>query len=390
MNGPPGRRPTPTPTAAAGSALVAVAGTLALAAAAGTFAPAALGAVAGGCLAGAAWAGAATERRPATFVGGWLAALAGVAALLAGAAAVAVQVPWPPVPPVPYLAFAPFGFGLAGALAGAGALAAVRDVPLVSQAVPAGRRAFAVALVPAAVLPVAHWGPTTGRLAALVGAGVVLGVLARRGGVPGVSPVAVVATGLSLVVAIAAVRNRAEPLVVGTAGTADGRRYLRAWFELYGGFELVGAALVAGTLLAALALLAVGLAGRFGLLGEAAPIQLASAGPLVAAGAAAIADLGWALVFAGVAASLLAWDLGAFGVALGREVGPAAETRRGELTHAAGGVALAGTATVVALLAAWLVGAVTAAPEPVAAVAAVAATVGTLLLVAAARRSEDF
>jgi hypothetical protein len=383
VNGPTDRRPTPTATA--GSAVVAVGGTLALAAVSGAFSAAALGVVAGGCLAGCAWATAATERRPGTVLGGGIAAAAGVAAFLAGLTAVAAQVQWPPVPPVPYLAFAPFGFVLAGALAGTGALAAVRDVPLASQAPTTGRRTLAVALVPTAVLLVAHLGPTPWRLAAIGAVGLLLAAVARRSRASRPPLVAVLATGLSFVVAAAAARGFVEPVVVGTARTEAGRRYLRAWFELYGTFELVVGVVSGGALLAALALLAVGLAARLRLLGDAATVQLASAGPLVAAVAAALAGVGEAVVIAGVAAGLLTWDLGSFAVALGREVGATAESRRGELTHVAGAVALAGAATAVALLAARLVGAVPVVVRPAAVVGAVAATVGTLVLVTAVR-----
>ncbi|MBX0287625.1 hypothetical protein EGH22_14925 [Halomicroarcula sp. F28] len=56
------------------------------------------------------------------------------------------------------------------------------------------------------------------------------------------------------------------------------------------------------------------------------------------------------LVLAGLVGAVVVWDAGTFGRTLRREVGPAAETRRTELTHAGGTVAVGGVGVALTLV----------------------------------------
>jgi len=123
---------------------------------------------------------------------------------------------------------------------------------------------------------------------------------------------------------------------------------------------------------------------RLGLVPErAGPAALTAAGLVCASVGAAQADLPSLLVFAGVAAGLVAWDVGTFGLGLTAELGHRPATRRLELYHGAFaiGIALVGVAAVSALeLARQSVGTAVGTPETMG-----IAAVGVLLLLAPLR-----
>lgn len=502
----------PTRTATAASALLAVSGTLLLASLADAALPAALGLVAGGCLAGAVWTTAVAERRVATLAIGALATVGGLGLLAAAVAAALGQLGWSPSPPLPPLSFAPFAFALAGAVTGFGALGALWGVAPGDDAGTAAGRLFVAALLPMAVLVLDRWDPPTetvrewagvvadlalSRTPAAVEAGmpvprtggflllvaiavvavrtalgslplaeladetsrddvasavgrsrsvlaslagvctalsvvpVALGPGAYEGLSPGMHgalfavttstglrwllvvvalggvcaavvprlvraaaserfrpdrvPVASLGAGAVLVAAVVAAHGRLASVALDRAGEGAGRALLRPLLESVGSFALVLGIVTFGLLLATLVLLGVRTLGGLRLLDETAGVQLASAGVLCAAVAAAVADLHVALVVGGVAASLLAWDLGEFAATLGGEIGRAGTTRRGEFVHAAGGGLLAAVAGLVALGVDRAVEWVPAVPTPLAVVVVAAAVVGTVLLFVVSR-----
>jgi hypothetical protein len=96
----------------------------------------------------------------------------------------------------------------------------------------------------------------------------------------------------------------------------------------------LGFVLVAGTLGFVLLLR---LALFFRYLSETSPgYSLAGAGLFLGVVAAGTLDVSLWLVFGGIVASLLVWDVGRFGTTLGREVGRGTATRDTELVHAGG------------------------------------------------------
>lgn len=116
----------------------------------------------------------------------------------------------------------------------------------------------------------------------------------------------------------------------------------------------------------------------------AAP-ALASAGLFAAAAFAGASGAGAPVVIGGVVAALLVWDLGAYGVVLGREVGRAAPSRGPELVHAGATLAVGALGAVGA---AGLARAVDGAPltDVAALPVAVASVVVALLALLAALR----
>jgi hypothetical protein len=113
--------------------------------------------------------------------------------------------------------------------------------------------------------------------------------------------------------------------------------------------------------------------------------SLASSGLLL--GTVSVGALGssaW-LVFGGVLAALLVWDVGHHGVALGRTIGPG-PTRRGELVHAGASLFVGLAGVVTALLLRAVFQSRTFDPSPARLLALVALTVGLTSLVVAARR----
>jgi hypothetical protein len=364
----------PTRTAAVGSVAVALVATGALGVATGAPGPTAVGLAAGLALAGAARAESG-RRRP--LLSGLLAAVGGLLGVAGIALVTLARVPWPPVPPVPFLPAAPFAFLLAGALVGFGAGAAVWHLPP-ERAGRAGLRAVAVAAVPLGVAVAAAGGVPA---AVLVGA-VAAGVAVLR---PSLPDAAAVVTGLVLVGGLLAVHGRLAAVAVDAAATEARRRFLVDLLAATGSLGAAATVLVAALALAALFSLSVRLAGEPGPLGDGAGPTLASAGTFLGAVAAGVAEAQFVVVFCGVAASLLAWDLGEFAATLGREVGRQGPTRRAELVHAAGGVALGAVGVGAAVAVAALAGVLSAVSAPATVVAAAAAAVGTLLLVVAAR-----
>ncbi|WP_435346501.1 DUF7519 family protein [Haloarchaeobius sp. HRN-SO-5] len=129
-------------------------------------------------------------------------------------------------------------------------------------------------------------------------------------------------------------------------------------FTTYG----VGATVLGLTTGALVALLVVVPVGMFVLTlwfvpEDAGGFGLGAASLLVASVTAGLVGAAPVAVFVGVAAALAVWDLGLNGVLVGREVGRAAETRRGEVIHAAGVLAVGLVALLVPSLGVELLGA---------------------------------
>ncbi|MFT4921214.1 MAG: hypothetical protein ACI8XM_000409 [Haloarculaceae archaeon] len=146
---------------------------------------------------------------------------------------------------------------------------------------------------------------------------------------------------------------------------------------------VITAVLVTTTAVASLALRLTLAAGY--LTEETAGFSLAAGGLFVAAAFAGTAGTDRVLVFAGLVASLLVWDVGRYGTTLGREIGSHARTRNAELVHAGGTLAVG----VVGVLLALGLGAVFETPSVTVSAPTVAALVGVLvgivLLIAALR-----
>lgn len=277
---------------------------------------------------------------------GWLAALLGLSAL---AVAVVVQLPGGLYPRVPPLA--------RSLLAWLGISTALRWL-------------FVVCVV--------------GSVASAVGVRLLRSAASERlrpDFIPGVS----LAVGSLFVAVVWAVHPTVRTEALTAASSETGRRLLLNVFETFGSFAVTLGVVCFGLALAVLPLLAVQAAGELRLLGETTGPQLAATGTLTAAIAAAIADLSVVFVVVGVAVALLVWDLGEFAATLGDEMGRRGSTRRGEFVHAAGGVLLAGVASVVAVIVSEAVGLVPETPTVTAVAAAVAAVVGTILLFILAR-----
>lgn len=75
---------------------------------------------------------------------------------------------------------------------------------------------------------------------------------------------------------------------------------------------------------------------------QTAGVTLAAAGLFGASAFAATLDTPTWLVLAGLVGAVVVWDAGAFGTTLGREVGTGAATRRTELVHTGGTIAVGG------------------------------------------------
>ena len=202
---------------------------------------------------------------------------------------------------------------------------------------------------------------------------------------PDFLPVASLSVGGLFVVAVWFIHPAVATRAIGAASSDTGRRLLRNLFDTLGTFAVVLAVVCIGLAVAVLPLLALSIAGGLRLLGETTGAQLAAAGTLTAAIAAAIADLSFVFVVGGVAASLLVWDLGEFAATLGAELGREGSTRRGELVHAGGAVLLAAAASVVAVGTVRAVAVVPPTPTATAVAATVTAVAGTLLLFVLAR-----
>lgn len=365
----------PTRTSAAGSGAVAVLATLALGATTGRPIAPVVGLLAGVALAGAARTADGPKRGPLR--SGLLAALGGLLGLAGIATITLGEVPWPPVPPVPYLPAAPFLLLLAGGTAGFGAAATPWSISP-ARAGRAGRRAAAVGSLPLSIVAIDAGGVGAALLVGLVAAGVAL----LRRFAPDASALAV---GAALVVPLFVAHDRLVAVAVDAAATEARRRFLVETLETAGSLGAVVAVVVAALALAALFLLAVWLAGEFGLLDRGIGPHMSGLGAFLAAVASGVAGVHFAVVFCGVAASLLAWDLGEFAATLGTEVGRAGVSRQAEFVHAAGGLALAAVAALAATAVGALIGVLSAPSTQAAVVAAAAAAVGCSVLVVVLR-----
>jgi hypothetical protein len=150
------------------------------------------------------------------------------------------------------------------------------------------------------------------------------------------------------------------------------------------GWLLVGlGAFVAITFVAGLFMLVFTLGplvGWLGLLPErAGPGALAGFGLLVASAGAAVASLPAWLVFAGVAGAVVVWDAAEFGAGLTVELGHLPATRRIELLHAVGSLAVGVAAVAIVVVLDWLLGALVTVSTP-APGAVVLAVTGVLAL----------
>ncbi|QLD86345.1 hypothetical protein HWV23_11625 [Natronomonas halophila] len=380
----------PTLTAAA-AALSAVLGTLVVAVAVDGTVPGLAGLFAGACLATAVLATAETDYGAAIPLAGVFGALGGLAGLAGPLAVAAVRVPWPPIPPIEYLPFAPFAAFGAAVLVGFGALTVLGGSPPTAHAGPAGSRVLVVAVVPAVALLVVAPAPPINVVVLAVFL-VILAPLAARltrsgGDEVRLGPSAFVygGTGAALTAAVWPLHGRLGDIALAAAETESGRRALESLFGALGTAGAVLAVLTAALAVSGFFLLGVRAADAVGVLGGAAGVQLASLGVFAAAVAAAVDGLHPVAVFATVAVSLLVWDLGEFAATLGREVGRGGDTRRGELVHAVGALAVAGASVLAATAVVRAASVVPAAPSPLLVVATLAATVGTLLLFVALR-----
>jgi hypothetical protein len=116
-----------------------------------------------------------------------------------------------------------------------------------------------------------------------------------------------------------------------------------------------------------------------------AGIGIASGALFQTAAFAGVVGVSLPVLFGSLIAAVLVWDVGEFGTTLGQEVGRYAETRRAELVHASGTLAVGGVGAGVALtIREGSVGAITAADGTVV-VGLVAVLAGLLALVVALR-----
>lgn len=156
--------------------------------------------------------------------------------------------------------------------------------------------------------------------------------------------------------------------------------------EVYGPATIVMAAVAAVLLLTAVLVSLLRVTLTTGYLEErTAGITIASLALFNAAAFAGVLDVSNALVLAALVGAVLVWDAGEFGVTLGQEIGRRANTRRAELVHATGTLAVGGFGAGVALLIGGRsFGALEAGTGPVA-LGLVAVLGGLLLLVVALR-----
>jgi hypothetical protein len=116
-----------------------------------------------------------------------------------------------------------------------------------------------------------------------------------------------------------------------------------------------------------------------------AGVTLAAAGLFAASAFAATLDTSTWLVLAGLVGAAVVWDAGSFGATLGREVGTGAATRRTELVHTGGTVAVGGVGAAATLgLSGVAQGAIVVEPS-IAVAGLVVCLVAVLALVAAIR-----
>ena len=197
---------------------------------------------------------------------------------------------------------------------------------------------------------------------------------------PSVLPAVSLAVGGLLVGVAVGAHPTLEAVALERAGSAGMRRPVAAVFAEFGSLAVALAAVVLGLSVATASLLAVRFAGAVRFLGSTTGIQTVSSAVLLAAIGTALVDVWPPVVIAGVAASLLVWDVGEFADTLGREIGRAGDGLGSELVHAVSAVALAIGSALVGIAALGSLDAVPSAPAPVALLPTVIAAVGTLLL----------
>lgn len=187
---------------------------------------------------------------------------------------------------------------------------------------------------------------------------------------------------VSAVVALLALGSHStiKTVALERAGSEEGRELLEAVFAGVGSRTITLAIVVAGFIVAITLLVVIVFAGLFAFLNATMGVQTVSAGVFVASVSAAIAEVSVPIVVAGVAASLLVWDLGEFAGTLGQELGRAGDALGTELIHMVAATVLAIGSVGVAVALVRTLEAVPAAPTAVGLVATVAAAAGTLLL----------
>lgn len=116
-----------------------------------------------------------------------------------------------------------------------------------------------------------------------------------------------------------------------------------------------------------------------------AGVSIACAGLFQTAAFAGVVGVSTTVLFGSLVAAVLVWDVGEFGTTLGEEIGHAAETRRTELVHATGTLAIGGVGATAALFVSdYSAGAITVADGTVV-VGLVAVVAGLLALLVALR-----
>ncbi|QSG05266.1 DUF7519 family protein [Halapricum desulfuricans] len=132
-------------------------------------------------------------------------------------------------------------------------------------------------------------------------------------------------------------------------------------------------------------LLALFVSSALGLLADrAGGAALAASGTVITTAFAATIGVDLRLALAGAVAAFVAWDVGSFGVGLGRELGARASTGRIELVHAGATILFGVGAAAIAVAADRSIESA-GVSETLAVPALIAATVGLLLLVVASR-----
>lgn len=198
-------------------------------------------------------------------------------------------------------------------------------------------------------------------------------------------PIVSLATGGVLTMAVAAIHRSIAAIALNRATTTAGKTVIRDLLGTFGSFSLLAGALVGAIAVASALAVSISIIGGVRALGSAAGIQLAAAGVFIAALAAGIAGSPVLVVFGGVAASLLVWDLGEFAVTLGVEIGHLGSTRRGEIVHTVGATVIAALAVVIGTGAVLVMSQLPQPPNDAMALVLIAAAFGTITLLLSTR-----
>lgn len=198
-------------------------------------------------------------------------------------------------------------------------------------------------------------------------------------------PIVSLATGGVLTMTVAAIHRSIAATALDRATTTAGETVIRDLLGTFGSFSLLAGALVGAIAVASALAVSIGITGGVRALGTAAGTQLAAAGVFVAALAAGIAGSPVLVVFGGVAASLLVWDLGEFAVTLGVEIGHLGSTRRGEIVHTVGATVIAVLAVAIGTGAVLVMSRLPRPPSDATALVLIAAAFGTVTLLLSTR-----